>query len=115
MPTLTVLSAASKAAGSGVEHVVGGHRVVVQTELADVHLRVDDVPDQLIRGVLGVGGEEDVAVGAVNVGAAAEHRDHPGLVAVADVVLAAVGGEAAVVARLEQHVGRVDVGAVLAL
>ena len=59
-----------------------------------------------------VGGEEDVAVRALDVGAAAEHRHHPGEVAVADVVLAAVGAEAAVAVGREDHVGRVDVGAV---
>ena len=62
-----------------------------------------------------VGGEEDVALRALDVGAAAEDRDHPGHVAVADVVLAAVGAEAAVAVGREDHVGRVDVGAVLAL
>ena len=59
-----------------------------------------------------VGGEEDVAVGALDVGAAAEDGDEPGGVAVADVVLGAAGPEAAVAVGLQEHVGGVDVGAV---
>ena len=59
-----------------------------------------------------VGGEEDVAVGALDVGAAAEDGDEAGDVAVADVVLGAGGPEAAVAVRAQQHVGGVDVGAV---
>ena len=62
-----------------------------------------------------VRGEEDVRVRPFHVGAPAEDRDHPGQVAVADVVLAAGRGEAAVAVGREDHVGRVDVGAVVLL
>ena len=115
LPTLTVLSAASKAALPVCRTSSARDRVVLEPELADVLLRVDDVLDQLVGGVPAVGGEEDVAVRALDVGAAAEDRDHAGDVAVADVVLAAVGGEAAVAVRRQDHVGGVDVGAVLLL
>ena len=91
------------------------HRVVVEAKLADVVLRVDDVLDQRVLRVPAVGREEDVAVRALDVGAAAEHRHHAGEVAVADVVLAAARGEAAVAGRRQHHVGRVDVRAVLLL
>ena len=100
---------------AGVQDVLGAHRVVLEVERADVHLRVHDVPDQLVRGVAAVGGEEDVAVGPLDVGAAAEHRDHSRDVAVADVVLAAVRAKSTFAVRGEDHVGRVDVGAVVTL
>ena len=100
---------------AGVQHVGLGDRVLVQLELADVRLRVHHVLDQPVALVAAVGGEEHVALRALHVGAAAEHRHHARLVAVADVVLAAGRGEAAVPGRREHHVGGVDVGAVLAL
>ena len=115
MPTLIVLSAASNASTPVCRTSSARDRVVLEVERADVHLPVHDVLDQLVGGVGAVGGEEDVAVGALDVGAAAEHRHHPGHVAVADVVLAAAGAEAAVAVGREDHVGRVDVGAVVAL
>src|SRR5438270_6532785 len=62
-----------------------------------------------------VGGEEHVAVRTVKVGAATEDGDHARDVAVADVVLAAIGGEAALAIGGEDHVRRVDIGAVLTL
>ena len=62
--------------------------------------------------MLRVGREEDVLA---RVGQLAEGRDHRRLVAVADVVLVAVGEVAAVGLRRQLHVGRVEVGAVLAL
>ena len=101
--------------GAGVHEVGFGDRVVVQAKLADEHLPGHHVLDQLVVVVVAVGGEEDVAVGALHVGAPAEHRDDAGLVAVADVVLAAVGREAALAVGLQDHVGGVDVGAVLLL
>ena len=58
-----------------------------------------------------VRGEEDVGLGAFDVRAAAEDRDHAGHVAVADVVLAAVRSKPLAVGR-EDHVGGVDVRAV---
>jgi hypothetical protein len=63
----------------------------------------------------GVGGEEDVLVRPAHAVDAAEDRDRGGGVAVADVVLAAVGSEAACTVRGEDHVGGVDVRAVLLL
>ncbi len=122
MPTLIVLSAASNAAGPGAG-IFWRDGIVLEVEGADVHLGVDDVPAKLVGGVAPVGGEEDVALGSLDVGAPPEHRDHPGDVAVADVVLAAVGAEplAPAARRLapcvgrEDHVGLVDVGAVLPL
>ena len=62
-----------------------------------------------------VGGEEDVAVRSIHVGTAAEDGDHARQVAVADVVLASARAEAAVAAGRQDHVGRIDVGAVLLL
>ncbi len=100
---------------AGVQHVLGTDRVGLQPELADVHLGVHDVLDQVVRLVPAVGGEEDVALRPLDVRAAAEHRDQAGDVAVTDVVLGAGGGEAALAVRGEDHVGRVDVGAVAAL
>nr|BFE73348.1 hypothetical protein GCM10020092_066490 [Actinoplanes digitatis] len=100
---------------AGVQHVLLAYRVVLEPELADVHLRVHDVLHQVVRGVPAVGGEEDVAVRPVDVGAAAEDRHEPGDVAVADVVLGAARQEAARGVRGEDHVGGVDVGAVAAL
>ena len=106
-----------------VEQVGGGHRVVLQPEVADIHLTVDDALDQVIVVVAAVGGEPDVALGALDVTAPGEHRHHRGDVAVADVVLLAVGAEqnarlgigAARCGRGEDEVGVVDVGAVVAL
>ncbi|GAA3030492.1 hypothetical protein GCM10020000_04010 [Streptomyces olivoverticillatus] len=97
---------------AGVQDVVGRDRVVLEAELADVLRGVDDVLDEVVRLVAAVGGEEDVAVGALDIGAAAEDGDEPGGVAVAYVVLGAAGQEAAVAVGLQQHVGGVDVGAV---
>ena len=108
---LTVLRAASNAAGPVCRTSSGADRIVVELEVRDVGLRVDDVLDQPVGRVAAVGREEHVTVRAVDVGAAAEDRDHPGEVAVADVVLGAVGAKAVAV-RGEDHVGRVDVGAV---
>nr|WP_230689155.1 hypothetical protein [Micromonospora sp. WMMC415] len=95
LPTSTVFNAASKAGWSGVQHVLGAHRIVLEPELADVRLRVDHVADQPVRGAPAVGGEEDVPLGAFDVDAAAEDGDQPGDVAIADVGLAAVDPEAA--------------------
>ena len=100
---------------SGVQDVVGSHRVVVELEFADVLRGVDDVLHQPVLLVAAVGGEEHVAVGALDIGAAAEDGDETGGVAVADVVLAAAGPETAVAVGLEEHVGGVDVGAVALL
>ncbi len=100
---------------AGVQDVGFRHRVVVQAELADVHLRGDDVLHELVGRVPAVRREEDVALGPLHVGAAPEHGDHAGEVAVADVVLAAVRAEAALAVGGQHHVGGVDVGAVLAL
>ena len=106
----------------GVERVLAGmqdvlllHGIVFETELADEVLRVDDVLDQPVLRMPAVGREEDVAVRSFDVGATAEHRHHAGQVSVADVVLAAGRGEAAVVRGREHHVRRVDVRAVLFL
>ena len=55
---------------AGVQHVLGADRIPVEFEGADVHLAVDDVAQQPIGRVRGVGGEEHVAVGTVDVGAA---------------------------------------------
>ncbi len=96
----------------GVQDVLGADRVAVEAELADVLRGVDDVLHDVVRRVAAVGGEEDVAVGALDVGAAAEDGDETGGVAVADVVLGAGRAEAAVGLGLQQHVGGVDVGAV---
>ena len=97
----------------GVQDVLGPHRVVLQLEVRDIRLGVDDVLDQPVARMPAVGGEEHVPLRPVDVGPAPEHRHHPGQVAVADVVLGAVGDEAlAVGLRGEHHVGRVDVGAV---
>ncbi len=100
---------------SGVQDVLGAHRVLLEAELADVHLRVHHVLDQVVRLVPAVCGEEDVPLGALDVRAAPEHRHQAGHVAVADVVLGASGGEAALAVRGEHHVGGVDVRAVAAL
>ena len=62
LQTLTVLSAAWKASDAAVQHVGLGDRVVAQRVVGDVVLRVDDVLDQVVAVVLGVGGEEDVLV-----------------------------------------------------
>ncbi len=99
----------------GVQDVLGGDRVVLQAELADVLGGVDDVLHQVVGRVAAVGGEEDVSVRALDVGAAAEHGDETGRVAVADVVLGPAGPEAAVAVGLQQHVGGVDVGTVALL
>src|SRR4051794_2411445 len=96
---------------AGMQDVFRANRIVVELERRDVVLRVDDVLHELVARVLGVRGEEDVAVLALDVATPPEHRDHPCLVAVADVVLAAARPEPVVVGR-EHHVGRVDVGAV---
>ena len=110
---LTVFRAASKAPGPVWRMSSGVDRVVAQLELADVVLRVDDVADQLVVRVLGVGREEGVAVRPLDAVDPAEDRDHRRLVAVADVVLAAVGAASRRRrVRREDHVGRVDVGAV---
>ena len=79
-----------------VQQVGGDHRVVVQDELRDVHLPVDGVLDQLVGRVAGVGEEEHVLAGVLRVvvGELAEDAQARGLVAVADVVLAAVGDPA---------------------
>ena len=61
--------------------------------------------------VAGVGGEEDVLVGARDL---AEGGDHPGHVGVTDVVLLAARGPA-VFRRRQDHVGLVDVGAMALL
>ena len=114
LPTLTVFSAAWNAS-LPVCRMSSSHRVVLQPELADEVLRVDDVLDQPVLRVPAVGREEDVAVGALDVGAAAEDGHHAGEVAVADVVLAAGRGEAAVARGREHHVRRVDVRAMLFL
>jgi hypothetical protein len=95
----------------GVHHVLGSHRIVVELEMGHVVLRVDDVLHQPVFRMLRVRGEEDVTVLTLDVGAAAEDRHDPGLVAVADVVLAAVRAEAVAVRR-EHHVRGVDVGPV---
>ena len=79
--------------GPGAQDVLLVHRVVGQPEIADVHLPVHDVAEQLVVPVAAVGNEPDVAVGPVDVGAAPEHRHHPRHVAVADVVLLAGGPE----------------------
>ena len=113
---LTVFRAASKAAGSGVEDVGRFDRIGVQVELGDVALRVDDVADQLVVRVGRVGGEEGVTLGPFDAVDPAEDGNHRRLVAVADVVLATgrrVGLAGPVVAgRGQDHVGRIDVGAV---
>ena len=115
--------------GPGAQDVLLVHRVVGQAEVADVHLPVHDVAEQLVVPVAAVGDEPDVAVGAVDVGAAPEHRHHPRHVAVADVVLLAGGPEGDPFARAligtgllfaraligtgrEEHVRVVDVSAV---
>ena len=101
---------------AGVEHVFLGHLVLVQAELGDVVLRVDHVSDQLVFVALRIGREEDVALRTIYFLDPAKDRDDPGLVAVADVVLLAARRPAgAVGVRGEDHVGRVDVGAVLTL
>jgi len=60
--------------------------------------------------VLGLNNEEHVFVG---VRPPTENGDQCRLIPIADVVLAAVGAEAAVLLRREDHVRGVDVGAVL--
>ncbi len=107
---LTVLSAASQASRPRCRMSPGADRIVAQLELGDVVLARHDVLDEMIARVARVGGEEDVLVAVAD---AAEGRDDRGLVAVADVILAAVGAPAVAVRR-EDHVGRVDVGAVRA-
>lgn len=97
---------------AGVQDVVGADRVAVEAELADVLGGVDDVLHEVVRVVAAVGREEDVALGAFDVGAPAEDGDESCGVAVAYVVLGAGGQEPAVAVRCQQHVGGVDVGAV---
>jgi hypothetical protein len=48
LPTLTVFSAASNAARPVCRMSCGVHRVVLEPELADVHLAVHDVLDQVV-------------------------------------------------------------------
>ena len=96
------------------------HRVVVQLEIAHEHLAVHHVAEQLVVLVAAVGDEPHVALGALDVGAAREHRHHARHIAVADVVLLAgrakhdavviVGG-----CRGQHHVGVVDIGTVFSL
>ena len=79
-----------------------------------------DVADQFVVLVPAVGHEPDVAVGAVDVGAPGEHRHHARHVAVADVILLPRRPKddtliVIVACRGQQHVGVVDVGAVLTL
>jgi len=89
LPMLTVLRAAG----------VLGHEV----------LAVADVPDALVAPVLGIHGEEAVLA---RVRELAEGGDQGGEVAVADVVLPAVGAVAAIASGLEGHLRRVEVRAV---
>ena len=86
--------------------------IVVQGVFRHVVLVVDDVFHALVFRVLGVDREEDVFAA---VGDLAEGGHHGRLVAVADVVLVAVGAVGAVRLRVEHHVAGVDVGAVLLL
>ena len=87
LPMLTVLSAASHAAGPRDRMSGFRDRIVVQREVSDVRLAVGDVPDELVAPVPVVRGEEDVLVRTRDL---AEGRDHGRDVAVADVVLLAV-------------------------
>ena len=117
LPTLTVASAASKAGLPTCRMSACGHRVAVQVERGHEHLPGDDVLDQLVAIVTGVDEEEDVLAGmlGVVVGEAPVDTQPPGGVAVADVPLAAGGGEPAAGVAGQDHVRGVDVGAVLAL
>ena len=114
LPTLTVLSAALKRLLAGVHDVLGADRVVLQLELRHEHLGRHDVLDHAVVRVGAVGEEEDVLVLAFDAVDASPHRDDAGVLAVADVVLAAVGPIAAVAVGREHHVGGVDVSAVAA-
>src|SRR5664279_1370452 len=115
LPTFTVFKAASKAAWAGVQHVLRAHRVVLQPELGDEHLRLEDVLDQAVVLMLAVDGEEHISIRSVHVRPSTEHRDHSGDVSVTDVVLASGGVEAALPVRGQHHVGAVDVRPVFAL
>jgi hypothetical protein len=85
---------------------------------------VYDVVDKLVIHMAAVGDKPHVTIRAVDVGATREHRHHARNVAVADVVLLprrakdrpfqAVGAFI-VACRRQQHVGVVDVCAMLAL
>jgi len=99
--------------GAPGEDVVFGDWVVVEREVGNVLLVADDVLLELIGLVAVVGGEEGVVVGAVL--DLAQGGDHLGLVAVADVVLLAVGDKRAVTLGGESRLGGVDVCAVGAL
>jgi hypothetical protein len=57
---------------TGVQNILGAHRMVVQPEGARVALQVHDVVDQVVVLVLAVGGKEDVAVGPVDVTASSD-------------------------------------------
>ena len=99
--------------GAPGEDVVFGDGVVVEREVGNVLLVADDVLLELIGLVAVVGGEEGVIVGAVL--DLAQGGDHLGLVAVADVVLLAVGHERTVTLGGQRGLGGVDVCAVGAL
>lgn len=92
-----------------VQDVGLGERVVVEVELADVVLAMYRVLDQPVVRVLRIGDEEGVSVA---IGHLAEDRNRCRLVGIADVVLAARRGVAAVRQRRHDHVRGVDVGAV---
>ena len=93
-----------------------GYGVVAQGEMTDVVLRVADVLDAVVALVAGIDDEEDVVVRPRPfLGDLAEDRDQRGVVGVADVVLLAPGEVAAVGLRVERHLARVEIGAVLLL
>ncbi len=91
------------------EDVVFGDGVIMQGEVGYVLLVGDDVLLQLIGLVAVVGDKEGVVVRAVL--DLAQGGDHLGLVAVADVVLLAVGHPGAVAFRGQGRLGGVDVRA----
>ena len=95
--------------GTHGEHFLIGDRVGAQSELGDVHLGLDGVFHTFVVRVVRLDGEENELVG---LRVLAEDAEQGGLVAVADVVLAAVRLEGAVRHRCEHHLARVEVGAV---
>ncbi len=71
-----------------LEDVSVGDGIVVQGVLGHVILVVDDVLHTLVVRMFGIDGEKDILAA---VGHLAEGGNHRGLVAIADVVLVAVG------------------------
>ena len=100
---------------AGMQDILCRNGIVDERELRYVHLRRNDVLHHGECRMVRVGVEEDVLISALHSVDTTEDRDRVGAVAISDVVLRTAGQVPAAAVGRQDHVGGVDVRAMLFL